>query len=120
MNRVLLILLIALFPLCAIFPISPYSEKIGIVESSGELDEEERLAIAAATAEPSVEWFSTYSDGSAFQIASYLDDIMEILPLSNPVISRPSPSSVSVLSLTSGKAVTFLFGEGRIKALRFF
>ncbi|MBQ0072317.1 MAG: hypothetical protein KBS81_10785 [Spirochaetales bacterium] len=117
MKKAFLTLLLLTLSLSLFAGLAPPSKKIGEVAVSWAEDSVEAFIQKALSKPYTEEWLSTYTlEKEAFALA-YTTILCDLLPMKNFLLSTYRDGEISVLSLETGKVVTFLMKEGRISAL---
>lgn len=114
MLKAIAMLLLSSIPLFASVPTSESIGRIATDVAEGSITE---IALEAAGREYTEEWLDDYAVDKVSFGEAYSPLLSEVLPLDNPVAGMEKGGAVSLMSLSDGTVLSFIFRNGRIVAV---
>ncbi len=114
MLRFITALLISIMPLYAV---APLSSSIGRIQTDVKDGSITAIALEAAGRSYTESWLDDYASAKVSFGEAYSEILSASLPMDNPVAGTEKNGAVTLMSLTDGTILSFVFRNGRIVAV---
>ena len=111
LMTLLAVLLISLFTLSAVVPVSRH---VGRVNTFPDSDSITAKAIEAVRSEMDASWFETYTTGDKALIDFWSETLLDLLPLTNVIAGEEKDNAVSLYDLDKQVYISFTFNADKL------